>query len=139
MLKALLRFIFGPEIRVIDGDTLVIDGIKIRLAGIDAPEISQPGGKESGYYLEYLIKNGGRITYKIKSQDRYGRIVADVYGQDGAESINRLMVLEGWAYHYKEYPNGYAKDEMHAKINKKGLWSDKYKNSIRPSEWRKNK
>ena len=55
---------------VIDGDTFKLEtGVKVRLIGIDAPELSQPGGEESREYLAQLILNKG-VTLETGYEDR---------------------------------------------------------------------
>lgn len=74
--------------------------IKIRLYGIDAPELKQKFGKTSQIYLENLIKNK-EVLYEPKNKDRYGRIVAIVYYNN--MSVNEWLVENGLVYVYDEY------------------------------------
>ena len=62
---------------VIDGDTFKTLNI-IRLEGVEAPELDQPGGKEAKQKLESLILDKD-ITYEEKARDDFGRIVAQVW------------------------------------------------------------
>ena len=56
--------------------------------------------------------------------DKYGRTLADVY--EGDELVNRWLVLNGWAWHYKKYSDDedLAKAEKVAQARHAGLWAD---------------
>lgn len=121
-----------------DGDTLrVVRGneeLKIRLCGIDAPEIKQPLGIESRDYLRSLIaKSNGTIHVLPIEEDRYGRTVAELWipikpDYEGEIHLNTAMVEAGMAYHYKQYSGtcesaenlGWA--EKIARDDKLGVW-----------------
>ena len=64
-------------VEVIDGDTFKTKK-RIRLEGVEAPELNQPGGKEAKEKLESLIL-GKDITYEEKARDEFARIVAQVW------------------------------------------------------------
>jgi len=119
--------ITGLVASVLDGDTFVLDTGsgqtgKIRLYGIDAPELKQPWGAESKQALAALI-NQQPITVIIVGTDRYGRTIGKVY-KDG-QYINLLMVSGGHAWHYTQYA---PKDgdlqlaEQSARAARLGLW-----------------
>jgi len=76
---------------VIDGDTLkTVEGEKIRLYGIDAPETSQPFGMDSlRQFQEIIISENGKLLILRKDIDPYGRTVAIVYRSSNKENINR--------------------------------------------------
>ena len=77
--------------KVTDGDTVVTsEGDRIRLWGIDAPEMNQPYGKEATIVLTELI-HGKKLFAEIIDTDRYGRQVARIYTGDGM-NINRSLV-----------------------------------------------
>ena len=90
--------------RVIDGDTVygLLDGktYKIRLSEIDAPERSQPFGRQSKVYLRNLLEKGVFDAH-INQQDQYGRYLAKIYS-NGID-INRAMVAGGMAWVYDLY------------------------------------
>ena len=122
-----------------DGDTLNIINsdnkkIKIRLYGIDAPETTQKYGQASRDYLRKIVKNKN-LTYKIRSKDDYGRVVATLYGDN--KDLNYEMIKAGWAWHYKYYYKSkkYAKKEKNAREQKLGLW--KGDNPQAPWDYRK--
>lgn len=133
--------ISGPA-RVIDGDSLVVAGERIRLFGIDAPERRQlcwrdglewNCGKEAAAAL--LEKVGNReLDCRERSRDRYGRVVAVCF-LDG-EDINRWMVREGWALAYREYSRVYVPQEDEAREAKRGIWVSEF---APPWEWRREK
>jgi micrococcal nuclease len=126
-------------IGVHDGDTVTVlrDGnvqVKIRLAGIDAPELRQDFGsaaKESAGELAV-----GDVMIRPGATDRYGRTVADVVLADG-RTLNREQVARGMAWWYREYaPKDLelARLESEAKRAGRGLWRDP--SPIPPWEWR---
>jgi endonuclease YncB( thermonuclease family) len=124
---------------VIDGDTIEIHNIRIRIEGIDAPESSQlcirndqkyRCGREATFALADLI---GRdvVTCSQTTTDRYGRMVAicEVEGMD----IGRWMVQHGHAIAYRKYSMVYVSDEDQARAAKVGLWAGEFQN---PAEYR---
>jgi endonuclease YncB( thermonuclease family) len=82
---------------VIDGDTIRLDnGETVRLIGIDAPELSQPGGEESRQYLAQLILNKGvTLETGYEDRDKYNRLLRFVYL--GNLCINEEMIRQGYA------------------------------------------
>jgi len=127
----------GTIIKVSDGDTYTIKSdtliFKVRLFGIDCPEMNQPFGIDAkNFALNYLNKN---IEYISVDMDRYGRIVADLFYK--GDKINYLLVSYGFAWHYKKYSNDtiLAQREAKARAVKIGLWGQP--NPIAPWEWRK--
>ena len=114
--------------RIIDGDTVHINNYKIRLEGIDAPEIKQrctkdgkkwSCGLESTKFLRDLIGNN-RIKCDTNGQDRYNRYIGVCYKNN--IDINSEMVVHGWAIAYKYYSLDYIKEEEIAKSKKAGIW-----------------
>src|SRR5690606_31022305 len=67
---------------VVDGDTIVINKIHIRLAGIDAPELDHPWGQRSKWALVQLCK-GQIVTARLRPDLSYDRVVAECYLPDG--------------------------------------------------------
>ena len=113
---------------VIDGDTFVLEnGETVRLIGIDAPELSQPGGEESRQYLARLILNKGITLEKgFEDRDKYRRLLRFVYIDDVC--VNEEMIIQGYAEAryltddpLQEY---YIQLEIEAEITRAGLWSD---------------
>ena len=112
---------------VIDGDTFKLEtGETVRLIGIDAPELSQPGGEESHEYLTQLILNKG-VTLKKgqEDKDKYNRLLRFVYL--GNTCINEEMIRQGYAearYLTDSIREYYIQLEREAETAKAGLWSD---------------
>ncbi len=126
--------------RVIDGDTMEVNGSRIRLHGIDAPESAQTclaGGKRwrCGRHATNALTGwtGGRpVDCEERDRDRYGRIVA-VCRLDGSD-LNARLVAEGWALAYRRYSNAYVGEEASAKAAGRGLWQGDF---IAPWDWRR--
>lgn len=116
----------GRIISVADGDTItILDGnkpVRIRLEGIDAPELRQAFGMSARHALSDKVV-GKVVRVEWRSQDKYGRYLGDVF-VDG-EWVNRELVREGYAWHYKEYSKSplLAEAEVGAKSKSTGLWS----------------
>ena len=115
-------------VEIIDGDTFrLANGDTIRLIGIDAPELSQPGGELSREYLAHLLL-GKPITLERGHEDRdkYNRLLRFVYIDDLC--INEEMVRQGYAEarYLSENPirEYYLQLEIQAEVTRTGLWSD---------------
>ncbi|MBO9448420.1 thermonuclease family protein [Ruegeria sp. R14_0] len=82
---------------MIDGDTIVVRKSKIRLAGIDAPELNMPWGQKAKWAMVEICK-GQEITIKLNGETSYDRLVGIGYlpnGQDiGAELVKRGLALD---------------------------------------------
>tara|TARA_Y100000591_G_scaffold49709_1_gene37978 strand:- start:6 stop:497 length:492 start_codon:yes stop_codon:yes gene_type:complete len=135
--------------KVVDGDSIHIKSYKIRLEGIDAPEMKQKCKKP---YLQMMFftfqkeYNCGQVSKKkllkkignkpvkciLLGKDRYKRYLAKCF--KGTINLNRWMVRNGYAIAYRKYSKLYAPDENFAKEEKLGLWSGTF---IKPEKWRK--
>ena len=134
------KIIEGKAI-IIDGDTIHIGKNKIRLHGIDAPEINQTCiidkkiwncGIESKIALEnFILKK--EVNCEIIDVDQYRRFVGICFLEN--QNINQYMVRNGWAIAYKYYSLKFVKDEEFAKKNKLGIWQGSF---IEPYLFRKN-
>jgi endonuclease YncB( thermonuclease family) len=119
----------GPA-RIVDGDTLVIGDVIIRLHGVDAPETGQPCVDEG----RKIVRPGdaaiavlvglaaGGISCFGSEKDNYGRLIAVCRTPQG-EDINRHLVVEGWAWAFVKYSTDYLADEAGARSNRKGVWA----------------
>lgn len=123
-------------VRVVDGDTLLIDGgERVRLLGIDTPETRhpklppEPFGREATEFTTQAIE--GKIVhleFDIERYDDYGRILAFVF-LDGV-MLNEQLVAAGLAtaepqYHYRgDYKKRLVAAEQSAQFNRLGIWSD---------------
>lgn len=126
----------GAVTRVHDGDTLTVDGRRVRLFGIDAPELDQPGGAASREYLARLVQ-GRSVEVVEKDIDAYGRVVGVVLAHDGRE-VNAMMVRAGHAWVYRTYCRDCAelkRDEALARREGLGLWGEP--RPVPPWKWRK--
>ena len=127
-------------IRIIDGDTIILNSEKIRFYGIDTPELKQTCTDNNGHSYLCGIKatlelkkiiGSKKVSCIKKTKDRYKRSISICF-VDGND-INSLMVKKGWALAYRKYSKKYVKDEAIAKSNKAGMWSG---NFIVPWKWR---
>ena len=135
----------GKVVSVHDGDTLTIlleskEQVKVRLWGIDAPELSQDYGRVARGALEKLAA-GQQVEFSQDSKDRYGRTVSKVALPDGKDA-GAEMLRQGLAWWYKSYAKkaeDYAQLEQEAREAKKGLWRDvgTKKEPVAPWIWRK--
>ncbi len=131
------------QVKVLDGDSLEIGEQRIRLYGIDAPELYQKCktknnqdwncGRESKAFLKEFIGTDSIECHEIE-QDKYKRMVSICYKDD--ENINEAMISSGMAIVYKKYSNDFIKAETKAKALRIGLWQGKF---MKPWNWRKNK
>lgn len=142
-----------------DGDTLTArcerdDGtetVKVRLAGIDAPEKSQPFGRRSRQHLAYLAFRK-IATIEARKTDRYGRTVARVLVADPSCTsgdcpktldVGMAQLTVGLAWWYRQYEDEqppqergqYEFAEFESRAKRAGLWSDA--DSVAPWAWRK--
>jgi endonuclease YncB( thermonuclease family) len=129
----------GSVIKVADGDTITVQlssgPVSVRFNSIDAPEKDQPWGQEARTALASRLE-GRQVDLEVESQDRYERLVADVYLGD--ENINAWMVQQGHAWAYREYlkDQNYCAWEGIARAGRRGLWSLPPGNQYAPWEWR---
>lgn len=124
---------------VIDGDTLEVDGRRVRLFGIDAPELSQTCardgedwacGEEAAGQLRALV-GSGPVHCRGDEVDQYARLLAVC--STGSLELNRAMVAEGWATAFRQYSQAYVADETRARASRQGLWGSTF---ALPSEYR---
>jgi endonuclease YncB( thermonuclease family) len=125
---------------VVDGDTLAISGVRIRLLDIDAPELDQtctdnmgrdwPCGRQASSQLRAHVR-GHDLTCQPRSRDKYGRTLATCSLPDKTD-INAWMVQQGWAISY-DYANFYGPQQTEAKSAKRGIWSGTF---TPPRDWR---
>ena len=122
----------GGKAKIIDGDTIQIGDNRIRLYGIDAPELKQVCkingrnwmcGEEASMALAYEMANHW-ISCITKGKDRYARTLAICFKAN--IDINREMVKRGLALAYRKYSNIYIEDEELAKSNKLGIWKSNF-------------
>lgn len=124
-----------------DGDSITAlaagnQQIKVRLDGIDAPELKQPFSQQSKAALSALVF-GKVVSLHITGRDRYKRTLAVVMA--GGVNVNRELVRLGLAWRYEAYSKDPAllAAQNSAKAAKRGLWADG--EPLAPWEWRKRK
>lgn len=123
----------APGLKAIDGDTLRKGALRIRLDGIDAPEIGQrcttatgvayDCGVKAREVLERLIMQGP-TTCRMAGRDRYRRTLA--FCRAGKTDLNREMVRLGWAVASERYSTRYLAVELQARFRRLGLWQGKF-------------
>ena len=130
----------SQNLKITDGDTIKINGEKIRFSGIDTPELKQTClkegvknfcGKEAKQILIDKIADN-KVTCVREGKDRYKRTLAECFVND--ESLSSYLVKSGYAFAYRKYSKKFVSDEEFAKSNKLGMWSMKFDY---PWEWRK--
>jgi endonuclease YncB( thermonuclease family) len=125
---------------VIDGDGLEIGGTKIRLFGIDAPEIDQYCQRNDGtrwrcgHYasveLDRLVASH-EVSCAARTVDQYDRSVAVC--RVGDVDVAEMQVRHGWAVAYRKFSKDYVDDEDVARASKLGLWAGRFE---MPWAWR---
>lgn len=122
----------GPSLaqtRVIDGDTLELDGTTYRLNGIDAPEFGQTCNGPSGKFpcgadaLEKLVTltQDAPITCDPIANDPYGRIIATCSAN--GEDLGAAMTASGFAWAFVKFSDVYVAQQAEAKAASLGIWS----------------
>ncbi|KAI3961578.1 hypothetical protein MKW92_032772 [Papaver armeniacum] len=136
--KALHKTIVDAGYRVVRGPNkkeVLARKYRIRLRGIDAPENKQPFGKEAKKELTKLVK-GNCVSVHVYEEDKYGRLVGDVYCN--GTFAQEVMLKKGLAWHYAAHDKRLQLKnwQKEAKAAKLGLWASP--NPEKPWEWRKN-
>jgi endonuclease YncB( thermonuclease family) len=119
---------FAQVTRVSDGDTLWVkpegEGTprKLRLQGLDAPEICQAGGPTARDALAALVANT-RVSVSVKYQDDYGRGLAriSINGEDVGERL--VAVGHAWSSRWRRSLGPYAEQEAQARAKRLGLFA----------------
>ena len=137
----------SQELKVIDGDSIHLNGEKIRFSGIDTPESYYRGKRQKcvfnkievfcGYWSKIVLieKIGNNKVHCIKEDkpDQYNRILAECFVNN--ESLSKYLVRSGYAFAYRRYSKKFIEDEEYAKANKLGLWQTEF---AFPWDFRKN-
>lgn len=128
------------EASVLDGDTIDISGMRIRMFGIDAPENDQPCsignrtwacGTMSTASLRDLIGDSP-VRCAPTGKDRYGRTLARCHVRE--IDIQSWMVAHGWAVAYSRYSRDYEAEQQQAQSHRLGIWQG---DVDLPEEWRR--
>ena len=133
--------LMGPaavgQVRVIDADTVDIDGVRFRLFGIDAPESAQncrAWGRTwdcGAAATEALMSRAEGMSCEGSGTDRYGRTIG-ICGS-GGEDLNAWLVASGWALAYRQYSEDYVNEEERARSNRRGMHRGEF---VEPWRWR---
>ena len=119
----------SQTIKIVDGDTIHLNGEKIRFAGIDTPELKQtcfkkgiedPCGITAKLILIDKIGNN-HVECVSEGKDQYKRTLAECFVND--ESLSSYLVRSGYAFAYRKYSKKFIVDEDYAKANQVGMWS----------------
>ena len=136
-------FSLGGEItvtKVSDGDSLRSGQLKIRLHGIDAPELKQDCADASGRRWpcgaaarERLVElTSAPLKCDLVDVDRYGRLIMRCLSGDA--DIAETLVLQGLALAYRRYSTDYVRAEEAARRKRAGVWKGEF---MAPWEWRR--
>ena len=131
----------SQTIKIVDGDTIHLNGEKIRFTGIDTPELKQTCLNEGVKDLcgatakQILIDKIGNDNVECISdgKDQYKRTLAECFVNN--ESLSSYLVRSGYAFAYRRYSKKFIPDEDYARINKIGIWSMEFDY---PWDFRKN-
>jgi endonuclease YncB( thermonuclease family) len=116
-----------------------LEGTRVRLWGIDAPETAQKCerggvgyacGQQASVHLRSLIGEAG-VSCQSRTKDRYGRTVAVC--RAGTVDIGAAVVRDGWAMAFVRYSADYVAEEREARDAKRGLWGGSF---MAPWDWR---
>ena len=128
------------EARAIDGDTLQLGDMRLRLHGIDAPELRQTCanaagaewscGRRAASELAAAVA-GGEIHCISRERDRYQRLVATCWA--GGQDVGQSLVAHGWAVAYRRFSVDYVGQENLARFFAQGMWAGRFE---MPWEWR---
>jgi len=128
---AAAQFVSGPA-TVIDGDSLTVSGVEVRLWGVDAPEAKQtcdregtawPCGEVAAQQLRGLVGDN-RVDCRGQGKDTYGRVLAVCSVR--YDQLNKVMVEQGWATAFRKYTEAYVPEETRAKQARLGIWSSTF-------------
>lgn len=139
----------GTMLDVPDGDTVVVapsgdtkTPVKVRLYGVDAPELGQPSGPQARDWLRERLPAGTPVEVINYSQDKYGRVVGLIQIGSGStiQTLNGELVAAGlawvyWPYCKERFCRQWGKAEKAARADRRGLWQEA--DPTRPADWRK--
>ena len=125
-----------------DGDSLRSGNLRIRIFGIDAPELKQQCGEKNGIswkcglaarrQLESLIGANKTLHCELRDVDHYGRLVMQCF--HGNVDIGAEMVRSGYAFAYRSFSKIYEDAESQAKAAHQGIWRGSF---TLPWKWRR--
>ena len=127
-----INLVKSQTIKIVDGDTIHLNGKKIRFTGIDTPELKQtcliegvkdPCGVTAKQMLIDKI-GSNNVECFSEGKDQYKRTLAECFVNN--ESLSSYLVRSGYAFAYRKYSKKFIPDEDYARINKLGMWSMKF-------------
>ena len=139
--KNITEILSNTKVIITDGDTIKFNNKKIRLHGIDTPEIKQLCKNKNGEDYKCGVKaklalinliSSHQVKCNVHGKDRYKRLIATCFVKN--ININEWLVKEGWALAYRRYSKDYVDEELFAKNNKLGLWKGDF---LEPWKWRR--
>ena len=115
---------------VVDGDSVWVRSVdrgarvKLRLLGIDAPEVCQPLGPQARDALRRLALNQP-VQVTVRARDRYGRALATVHRTQDGLDLSQAMAAGGWAWvdRYRGWHKPYQEDEDAARAAGRGVFA----------------
>ncbi len=135
----------GRAVRVVDGDTydVLAGGVvyRVRLLGVDAPELGQPFGRPAADSVAQLLGRGRRVQLTRQGLDLYGRTLGAIrlLPEAGAPvALDSLLVVRGWAWAFDpaHAVAGRAAQQLAAQRAGRGLWKCGTEQAVPPKLWR---
>ncbi|MDA8537223.1 thermonuclease family protein [Candidatus Pelagibacter bacterium] len=119
----------SQELKIVDGDTIHLNGEKIRFTGIDTPELKQTCIKNGNKNFcgiaarEILIEKiaDNKVECISEGKDQYKRTLAECFVNN--ESLSSYLVRSGYAFAYRRYSKKFVVDEDYAKEKRVGMWA----------------
>ena len=119
----------SQDVKITDGDTIKVNGEKIRFSGIDTPELKQTCLKDNvkkfcGIEAKQILVDkiaDNKVKCVKEGKDRYKRTLAECFVNN--ESLSSYLVRNGYAFAYRKYSKKFIIDEDYARANKLGMWA----------------
>ena len=134
---------FANNLKITDGDTIILNGEKIRFSGIDTPELKQICtlgnieifcGNLASIVLKEKIGNEIVTCEREPEKDFFGRTLGECF--INGDSLSKFLVSNGYAFAFIKYSKKFVEDEKYAKENNLGLWAMEFEY---PWDFRKKK
>ncbi len=145
LMPAPLAAEMGRVVRVLDGDTYEVltssQPVRVRLRGVDAPELSQPFGREAADSVTGLLR-GQQVWLTRQGIDLYGRTLASLRvvtpTRPGGVALDSLLVVRGWAWAWDPTRRvaGRVAEQASAQQANRGLWKCGVGGVVPPHMWR---
>ena len=131
----------SQDVKITDGDTIKVNGEKIRFSGIDTPELKQTCLKDNvknfcGIEAKQILVDkiaDNKVKCVKEGKDQYKRTLAECFVNN--ESLSSYLVRSGYAFAYRKYSKKFINDEDYARANKLGMWAMEFEY---PWDFRKN-